>query len=133
MSAREEINEYDLGLPLRLEPLEVRKARLPDELWRRLQRAKEIVTRLLGNRLCEVRLFGSYARGDFDEDSDVDLLVVGEAIDAGERDLVARSVHDLSDGAFVFSPLVLSLDRWTELRRREQILAQDIEREGIAL
>ena len=48
--------------------------------WRRrlreeaLRRAAEVVSRVRGT----VFLVGSFARGDFSEDSDVDLLVVGE-------------------------------------------------------
>ena len=28
------------------------------------------------DKLCDVRLFGSYARGDYDEESDIDLMVI---------------------------------------------------------
>jgi predicted nucleotidyltransferase len=37
---------------------------------------KAALQHLYGERLREVILFGSYARGDYDEESDIDLLVV---------------------------------------------------------
>ena len=36
----------------------------------------DIMKRHYGDRLAKIILFGSYARGDFDEESDVDYLVV---------------------------------------------------------
>ncbi|MDR2606684.1 MAG: nucleotidyltransferase domain-containing protein [Oscillospiraceae bacterium] len=33
---------------------------------------------LFGERLCDVILFGSYARGDYDDESDVDIMVVAD-------------------------------------------------------
>jgi len=58
----------------------------------------------LGDKLEKVILFGSYARGDFDEESDVDLFVLAdvpnEDISMWERDIDSRTPglwdeHDL--------------------------------------
>jgi predicted nucleotidyltransferase len=37
---------------------------------------KKAMQELYGDRLCDVILYGSYARGDYDEESDIDLMVV---------------------------------------------------------
>ncbi len=37
---------------------------------------KKAVTQLYGDRLAKIILYGSYARGDFHEESDIDFLVV---------------------------------------------------------
>ncbi len=37
---------------------------------------KQALQALYGERLREVVLFGSYARGDYDEESDIDLMVI---------------------------------------------------------
>nr|WP_293833955.1 nucleotidyltransferase domain-containing protein [uncultured Arsenicibacter sp.] len=37
---------------------------------------KQELKKLYGNRLADLVLFGSYARGDFNEDSDIDLMVL---------------------------------------------------------
>ena len=34
--------------------------------------------KLLGNRMISVILYGSYARGDYDEESDIDILIVAD-------------------------------------------------------
>jgi len=42
---------------------------------------KEVATKaqeILGNRLREVILYGSYARGDFDDESDIDIMVLAD-------------------------------------------------------
>ena len=41
--------------------------------------------------LSDVRLFGSYARGDYNDDSDIDLMVILDMNDAGVR----KSRHDI--------------------------------------
>lgn len=47
-----------------------------DELLKILREVKEKLEEILGDDLVEVILFGSYARGEAREDSDVDVLVV---------------------------------------------------------
>lgn len=52
------------------------KALTPDELHALSQEVKQALTDLYGDRLDRVILYGSYARGDFHAESDVDYLVV---------------------------------------------------------
>ena len=52
---------------------------LPLEVASALADLKAALCDLYGERLCGVYLYGSYARGDYDEQSDVDLLVVIES------------------------------------------------------
>ncbi len=52
------------------------KALTPDQLSALSQEVKRVLTDLYGDRLDRVILYGSYARGDFNEESDVDYLVV---------------------------------------------------------
>jgi predicted nucleotidyltransferase len=89
----------------------------------------------LGSRVVAMRLFGSYARGDATEDSDVDCLVL---LDNGDRD-ADRAITDLAAdltwqiGGVVVSPMVMSVaefDAWKALERRTPL---EIEREGIPL
>ncbi|CAI1491938.1 Putative nucleotidyltransferase [Thermococcus nautili] len=47
-----------------------------EELLEILREVKEKLIKILGDDLVEVILFGSYARGEAKEDSDVDVLVV---------------------------------------------------------
>lgn len=52
------------------------KTLTPDELQALSQEVKQALLDLYGNRLAQVILYGSYARGDFHADSDVDYMVV---------------------------------------------------------
>ena len=52
----------------------------------------EEAKRHFGEKLCSVVLFGSYARGDFDEESDIDILLV---IDC-PRESLTRYIFALS-------------------------------------
>ncbi|MFB6272642.1 MAG: HEPN domain-containing protein [Salinibacter sp.] len=67
-----------------------------------------------GERLHRLILYGSYARGDATEDSDIDVLVVlNEAPDPSDREQAHEVTHPLREeyGAHV-SPLVTSRDRF---------------------
>ena len=84
--------------------------------------------------LVAVRLFGSCARGEMREDSDVDVAVVLEHVDGRTR----RDVIDLSADVGLPHDVLLSatvLDRATfeRWRRQERALVLDIERDGLPL
>lgn len=52
-----------------------------------VQAVKAELQRLYGDRLAKLILYGSYARGDFHEESDIDFLIVlnDEEIDVGRE------------------------------------------------
>ncbi len=66
-----------------------------DDIAAELKRA---MAALLGMRLIAVLVFGSYARGETDEESDLDVLIVLDRIDnyAGEVDRTSEIVGGLS-------------------------------------
>ncbi len=41
---------------------------------------REAIGKLLGSRLTRVILYGSYARGDFNQDSEMDIMILMDAI-----------------------------------------------------
>lgn len=51
-------------------------ARLPEERRRLIEEFRDRVRELLGERLRDLRLYGSAARGESHEESDIDLLVL---------------------------------------------------------
>jgi len=92
------------------------------------------VRALLGAELVELRLFGSRARGEGHQDSDLDIAVVVTEPGLARR----RDVHDAAfdiglEHGVSLAPLVLSQRRLDELRARERLLAADLDREGIVL
>jgi len=92
-----------------------------------------------GDRLERFLIFGSRARGDASEESDIDVLVllVGSP---GDEDREITPAWELAGEAMKsththapLSLLVLSTERFAELKRRERRFALDVEAEGIAL
>ena len=88
-----------------------------------------------GERLHEVVLFGSYARGDADEDSDVDVLVVIDVLTDRERSAVFELANLVDrEGTWVgLSVVAHSTEQALELRSRQRRLYCDIDREGLRL
>ena len=90
------------------------------------------VRAFFGARVTQLVLFGSHARGEATDDSDVDLLVVVEKPTSGEQREVDAIVGDiLTRTDVLLSPLVLSTTRFNELRERERLLVAEIDRDGI--
>jgi predicted nucleotidyltransferase len=94
----------------------------------------ERVRARFGARLNRLALFGSHARGQASEDSDVDVLVVVEELTSADARAIDAIVGDILTRADVLlSPLVLSAARFGELRARERRLVAEIDRDGIAV
>jgi uncharacterized protein len=89
---------------------------------------------LLGEDLLEARLFGSRARGEGGEGSDLDVALIVTPRGRALR----REIHGLTfEAAYDFGvdvePLVLTDEQLRELARRELAIAVALEREGIPL
>src|SRR3989338_2418563 len=95
---------------------------------------KERLVGLLGARLKEIRLFGSRARGEGDEESDIDLLLLVKDLGREEKSRILDWACDLSlDTNVRLSPLVMSEDHFRLLVRRERLLAREIQDQGVSL
>jgi len=81
-----------------------------------------------------VRIFGSHARGDADDDSDVDVAVVISGLTEAERteaiDL-AFSAWKLDPSPRILSPLVWSEAELEDRVRSERRIAQDVLADGV--
>ena len=80
----------------------------------------------------KVVLFGSFARGDFHEGSDIDLMII---IDTNERfiDRIGRVLAAVDPADFDVEPHVYTPAEYEELKRRGALLAEAAEREGKVL
>lgn len=88
----------------------------------------------LGSNLQRAILFGSRSRGEGDETSDVDVLVLVNNLTLA----VKHQVWDLATDLFLeteinISPLVMTEKQFQSLRERERLIAREIEKSGIAL
>lgn len=79
-------------------------------------------------------LFGSRARGDGSEESDVDVLVAIDDLTSAEAREIRYFAGDiLTRHDVLVSPLALTWARFNELRNRERRIAQEIDRDGVPL
>jgi predicted nucleotidyltransferase len=88
----------------------------------------------LGPLLKAVRLFGSRARGEGHEESDLDLALIVEAGGRARRHALYDLAFDIGLAHGVtLAPLVLEEQRFEVLKRRERRIALEIDAEGIPL
>lgn len=86
------------------------------------------------DRILAIVLFGSKARGDSDEESDIDLLILVDAEDVEFRNELWHIASDVSlEHNVVLSPRVFGQERWAETRRIRMPLYRAVKTEGIPL
>lgn len=107
---------------------------LTDAEQKALARFKEILQSLLGDDLLSLRLFGSRARQEGTEESDLDVLVV---VQKKDRDLYRRIVEESLDIDLVYgtnlAPMILSVYEYQRNRDCGTPFYHNVEREGVAL
>ncbi len=91
---------------------------------------------LLGNRLKKVILYGSYARGDYDKNSDLDIMIL---TDLNDNEIVKYriAVRDLAcdlefENDIIISPIVRNIEKYNN---RINIIPfyMNIQKEGVVL
>lgn len=92
--------------------------------------------KILGNRLKKVILYGSYARGDYNERSDVDLMLLTDLT----FEEIEKYRDDISDIAFdielktgiIISPVIKNIDNYNS---RINIIPfyKNVQMEGVVL
>lgn len=91
---------------------------------------------LLGDRLYAVKLYGSYARGDFDDESDIDVMVIAD-ISPDERSAIRKKLFDLTYDLNLQYDVLLSVyiqDKATyEAYKGSYPFFKNIEQEGVDL
>jgi uncharacterized protein len=107
---------------------------LPVAVARAVQDYRRALDAEFGPRLLEVKVFGSMARGEASEDSDVDVFVLLDSLTFAER----RRAIDLGGEivlrtALPIAPAVFSKSEWDELIARERRLPREVERDGVSV
>jgi predicted nucleotidyltransferase len=86
------------------------------------------------DRLSELGLFGSRARGEGNEESDLDVLVVVRGLTSAEGREIAQFRGDLvTRHGVLVSPFAVSAEHMAELRSRELRIAREIDRDAVPL
>lgn len=108
-------------------------SRILDEI---LKKYVEDVRKIYGENLRTIILYGSYARGDFKPDSDIDLMILVDLSD----DEIKRKGHVLSDLTFDYNfdnnleimPIVKNLDHFNKWIRAYPFY-NNVKNEGVEL
>lgn len=91
---------------------------------------------LLGNKLESVILFGSYARGDYDDESDIDIMIIAN-ISTEEMPALSKKIIDFSCNIDLEYNVILSLilqDKETYNKYKSTYpFFKNIENEGVDL
>lgn len=88
---------------------------MPVEIKKVLAELKKGLTELYGKRLKRLYLYGSYARGDHQEGSDLDILVILEDFERApvEMERTDELMGDLSlEYLITISPLFMREEEW---------------------
>ena len=87
---------------------------------------------LLGGDLLDAKLFGSRARGEGNEHSDLDVaLVVADGARAQRFELYDRAFDIGLEHGVELAPLVIEAAQLQHLRDRERAIARAIDHEGV--
>ena len=94
----------------------------------------DALRRRFGDAVVQVKLFGSCARGEAHELSDVDVAVVLESIDWPTRCEIIDLATDIGfEHDRRLSPTLFDRNTYERWLSQERALVMDIEREGLAL
>lgn len=99
-----------------------------------LQQFKDAVLQTCAATNVTLTLFGSRARAEGNEDSDIDVLIVIDPYTEARKRAIWTDAYQVSINTAVYiSPLVLSREQFDGLRQRERRIALDIARDGVPL
>ena len=113
-------------------------ANIPIKINDIIQKFIKQVNKLLGNRIKKVILYGSYARGDFNNNSDIDIMILTDLTD----DEIVEYRHKIYDIAFdiefdnkfdvTLSPLVKNIDKFNYWLQALPFY-MNVQKEGVVL
>jgi len=88
----------------------------------------------LGDDLCQLWLFGSKARGDFHNDSDLDLLVALRGLNPERRGIIRRLAARVSlEYDTLINTHLYEEARWEAIVTHRDTLWREVQRDGILL
>lgn len=89
---------------------------MPNNIQKVLNDFLEEVKTILGSRLKKIVLYGSYARGDYRKDSDIDIMILTDLTDkeiSEYSNMIWEKCADIEiDKGIVISPLIRNIDNF---------------------
>ena len=114
------------------------KKKIPIRINKVIEEFVQSVNEILGDRVKKIVLYGSYARGDFNNSSDIDIMILTDLSNEEiieYRDKIADIAYDIEwDNNFdiMISPLLKNIDRfnyWLEALP----FYMNVQKEGVVL
>lgn len=109
---------------------------MPNNIQKILNDFLKDVKGMLGNRIKKIILYGSYARGDFDANSDIDVMILTDLSDTEIYEYsikIWEKVADIEiDTGIVISPLLRNIDNFNSWKDVKPFYI-NIMNEGVAL
>jgi predicted nucleotidyltransferase len=88
----------------------------------------------LGKNILDMKIFGSKIRGDFDEESDIDIILVVRNRNLRVREYISEIASDLNlEFDCMLSPLIYTKAEYNRNRRFKNLFAENLTKEGIQL
>ena len=101
---------------------------------RALMELKDDLGGFLGDSLVSLILFGSRARGDYDNESDIDIAIIVQDLSRKVKNQILNKVAEIELKYLMpISTIIFSEEEFDRLKKRERRIAIDIEREGMPL
>ena len=109
---------------------------MPNKIDKVLKQFISQVSNLIGDRLKKVILYGSYARGDYGKNSDIDIMILTD-LNFEEikqyRDKVSDIAFDIElEKGVVISPIIKNIEKYNS-RININPFYKNIQREGVVL
>jgi len=97
-----------------------------------IEKFKQLVAHRV--KVHEVRVFGSRARGDATEDSDLDVLVVVDYLDHTIEKYISDCAWETGfPEDIIIMPVAISLDTLKNTPIRESVFIRNVYREGVSI
>ncbi len=94
----------------------------------------ENVKQLLGSSLLEIRIFGSKVRGDFDAESDIDILLIINSDDWHIREEISKITADVNlEYRCNISSIIYTRQEHEKNKYFRTLFVQEVEKEGVSL
>ena len=105
---------------------------IPEQKIQAIQYYVNKLIQAFGNRIYKIILFGSIARGDFHNKSDIDLLIILDRIESSDyRTLVEIGSEVFTKFNESIEPILYTFDEYVlKLANKSNIFIQNIEKEG---
>ncbi len=109
---------------------------MPDKESKEIKKFVEQIQKILRNRLKKVILYGSYARGDFHKNSDIDIMILTD-LDEEEienyRDKISDVAYDIElDTGVILSPVIKNIEKYN-IRTGFIPFYKNVQKEGVVL